>query len=112
MFMFFLFLMRRRPPRSTRTDTRVPYTTLFRSQQIVWIGDLIGGGKPGAQDRKTIAGFAKAAILRPAHRHVQPDAVARNIGHCLVNGDAARGTSDNHREFDLVINSPWLAGPV
>src|SRR3546814_5221547 len=23
--------MRRRPPRSTRTDTRVPYTTLFRS---------------------------------------------------------------------------------
>src|SRR3546814_10601561 len=25
-------LMRRRPPRSTRTDTLVPYTTLFRSQ--------------------------------------------------------------------------------
>src|SRR3546814_4485232 len=24
--------MMRRPPRSTRTDTRVPYTTLFRSQ--------------------------------------------------------------------------------
>src|SRR3546814_16547827 len=24
-------LMRRRPPRSTRTDTLVPYTTLFRS---------------------------------------------------------------------------------
>src|SRR3546814_15271611 len=24
-------LMRRRPPRSTRTDTRFPYTTLFRS---------------------------------------------------------------------------------
>src|SRR3546814_6552470 len=27
----FLFLMIRRPPRSTRTDTRFPYTTLFRS---------------------------------------------------------------------------------
>src|SRR3546814_15995559 len=27
----FLFLMRRRPPRSTRTDTLFPYTTLFRS---------------------------------------------------------------------------------
>src|SRR3546814_20469448 len=26
-----LFLMRRRPPRSTRTDTLLPYTTLFRS---------------------------------------------------------------------------------
>src|SRR3546814_17536975 len=30
MFSFF-FLMRRRPPRSTRTDTLFPYTTLFRS---------------------------------------------------------------------------------
>src|SRR3546814_11870160 len=27
----FLFLMIRRPPRSTRTDTLCPYTTLFRS---------------------------------------------------------------------------------
>src|SRR3546814_6933466 len=27
----FCFLMRRRPPRSTRTDTLFPYTTLFRS---------------------------------------------------------------------------------
>src|SRR3546814_15967986 len=27
------FLMRRRPPRSTRTDTLFPYTTLFRSAQ-------------------------------------------------------------------------------
>src|SRR3546814_2457986 len=26
-----VFLMRRRPPRSTRTDTLFPYTTLFRS---------------------------------------------------------------------------------
>src|SRR3546814_4362514 len=29
----FFFLMRRRPPRSTRTDTLFPYTTLFRSVQ-------------------------------------------------------------------------------
>src|SRR3546814_11594585 len=28
---FIFFLMIRRPPRSTRTDTLVPYTTLFRS---------------------------------------------------------------------------------
>src|SRR3546814_11524714 len=31
LFMFFFFLMIRRPPRSTRTDTLFPYTTLFRS---------------------------------------------------------------------------------
>src|SRR3546814_17207067 len=30
--MFFVFLMIRRPPRSTRTDTLLPYTTLFRSR--------------------------------------------------------------------------------
>src|SRR3546814_12873093 len=30
-FFFFFFLMIRRPPRSTRTDTLFPYTTLFRS---------------------------------------------------------------------------------
>src|SRR3546814_17425426 len=30
---FFFFLMIRRPPRSTRTDTLFPYTTLFRSRQ-------------------------------------------------------------------------------
>src|SRR3546814_9082460 len=31
--LFFFFLMIRRPPRSTRTDTRFPYTTLFRSDK-------------------------------------------------------------------------------
>src|SRR3546814_3994192 len=30
---FFFFLMIRRPPRSTRTDTLFPYTTLFRSSR-------------------------------------------------------------------------------
>src|SRR3546814_12334824 len=31
-FCLFFFLMIRRPPRSTRTDTLFPYTTLFRSK--------------------------------------------------------------------------------
>src|SRR3546814_1739665 len=35
LFWFFFFLMIRRPPRSTRTDTLFPYTTLFRSQFAV-----------------------------------------------------------------------------
>src|SRR3546814_13346111 len=30
-YCYFFFLMIRRPPRSTRTDTLFPYTTLFRS---------------------------------------------------------------------------------
>src|SRR3546814_12783619 len=32
-FVLFFFLMIRRPPRSTRTDTLFPYTTLFRSTE-------------------------------------------------------------------------------
>src|SRR3546814_19779678 len=35
--------MRRRPPRSTRTDTLFPYTTLFRSRG----GERGGKGGPG-----------------------------------------------------------------
>src|SRR3546814_17947895 len=34
-WLFFFFLMIRRPPRSTRTDTLFPYTTLFRSPRGV-----------------------------------------------------------------------------
>src|SRR3546814_1512638 len=33
---FIVFLMIRRPPRSTRTDTLFPYTTLFRSKSGNW----------------------------------------------------------------------------
>src|SRR3546814_11930064 len=36
---FLFFLMIRRPPRSTRTDTRFPYTTLFRSGQRTGIAE-------------------------------------------------------------------------
>src|SRR3546814_2595734 len=35
--------MIRRPPRSTRTDTLFPYTTLFRSAGVLRIGAAIGG---------------------------------------------------------------------
>src|SRR3546814_5661232 len=42
---FFFFLMIRRPPRPTRTDTLFPYTTLFRSGAgdfLTGFGDLAG----------------------------------------------------------------------
>src|SRR3546814_9139614 len=43
MSFFFFFLMIRRPPRSTRTDTLFPYTTLFRSPDriISWVRSLV-----------------------------------------------------------------------
>src|SRR3546814_5732596 len=36
--LLFFFLMIRRPPRSTRTDTLFPYTTLFRSVEAATAG--------------------------------------------------------------------------
>src|SRR3546814_13255818 len=36
------FLMIRRPPRSTRTDTLFPYTTLFRSPAVLRFRDAEG----------------------------------------------------------------------
>src|SRR3546814_16592120 len=42
----FVFVMIRRPPRSTRTDTLFPYTTLFRSGQgtlTVLVEEALGG---------------------------------------------------------------------
>src|SRR3546814_15883235 len=37
MHVIFFFLMIRRPPRSTRTDTLFPYTTLFRSSVTEYV---------------------------------------------------------------------------
>src|SRR3546814_17589751 len=85
--------MIRRPPRSTRTDTLFPYTTLFRSVRakgdiapavIVLVGQIIDHRyrlgrtvEPAfnsiksqyAIDRRHIQG---AIAERQAHRHVQP----------------------------------------
>src|SRR3546814_1491362 len=43
LFSVFFFLMIRRPPRSTRTDTLFPYTTLFRSPIYFVIPARVGG---------------------------------------------------------------------
>src|SRR3546814_7113377 len=66
--MVFFFLMIRRPPRSTRTDTLLPYTTLFRS----------GGGSRrhrGASRRDRAVRHRRvfrALLLRP-HRYPAAD---------------------------------------
>src|SRR3546814_11024313 len=46
MCLVFVFLMTRRPPRSTRTDTLLPYTTLFRScRRFVTLEPAAGVGE-------------------------------------------------------------------
>src|SRR3546814_8831049 len=45
--------MIRRPPRSTRTDTLFPYTTLFRSHRVE-LGDRFGVAAEDAEERGLI----------------------------------------------------------
>src|SRR3546814_1116482 len=49
MLLCFFFLMIRRPPRSTRTDTLFPYTTLFRSPEAAPPG--AAGARPLHEQR-------------------------------------------------------------
>src|SRR3546814_8637122 len=87
--MFYIFfLMIRRPPRSTRTDTLVPYTTLFRSVHLAFIGrvkrykapDLLASAVqdlPPSTARLLIAGYCTDADLTAELR--QAAASAGNI---------------------------------
>src|SRR3546814_12645942 len=64
--------MRRRPPRSTRTDTLCPYTTLFRSV------DAAVRAARAARTGRTVARCAAAAGAAgagPDLRQVRPDPV-------------------------------------
>src|SRR3546814_2410264 len=57
--LFLLFLMIRRPPRSTRTDTLFPYTTLFRSEDAHRPG-VRGEGAGDHPDGRRLAGAVRA----------------------------------------------------
>src|SRR3546814_15140741 len=90
--------MRRRPPRSTRTDTLFPYTTLFRSRcrcrkaelwhrfrtgHAIFVPDL-SGNIPGGLDRlRTQAGIAVGDLPEQAG-HIQRTADADNPAAMLV----------------------------
>src|SRR3546814_5640429 len=78
--------MIRRPPRSTRTDTLFPYTTLFRSEKVI---TALGGGLG-------IFGVALAYCYKEANRrvatvdlfigviHSQVSSLLRALDQCAV----------------------------
>src|SRR3546814_11030905 len=78
-FLVFFFLMIRRPPRSTRTDTLFPYTTLFRSMSCMTPasnGTFISIADEEAKDfRASVVEF-----LMTNHPHDCP--VCEEGGHC------------------------------
>src|SRR3546814_5806131 len=76
----FFFLMIRRPPRSTRTDTLFPYTTLFRSQG----GDGLHAGRPlcGPEfEAQLHAAHGTAQGAHELHRPLAIRAVDRSEEH-------------------------------
>src|SRR3546814_5185728 len=63
--------MRRRPPRSTLTDTLLPYTTLFRSlAALVDVGDV---------DRRAHVDAARVRLLLPGD-HLEQRRLAGAVG--------------------------------
>src|SRR3546814_101166 len=72
---FVFFLMNRRPPRSTRTDTLFPYTTLFRSDWLraydfttdkgaAALNDYARGNDPFAQVGKVQVAVDVSSVIR------------------------------------------------
>src|SRR3546814_13175515 len=53
-YVFVFFLSIRRPPRSTRTDTLFPYTTLFRSNAPAWRPLQCLSAQPPSLTRRSI----------------------------------------------------------
>src|SRR3546814_9173748 len=79
--------MIRRPPRSTRTDTLFPDTTLFRSPAGKQ-GDEAGGTHPAPAIEQPARTLQRAATPRPQrrqrqhqHQHAKPDHDPRSEEH-------------------------------
>src|SRR3546814_19642574 len=97
--------MIRRTPRSTRTDTLSPYSTLFRSAVgRSWLPDLLRAG-PDAQGRDHVAqlhpGMEQARLDRP-------DGALKDGGHLVEAVADAVDQFDDH----LLAGPQVLAGPV
>src|SRR3546814_14550900 len=99
----FFFLMIRRPPRATRTDTLFPYTTLFRSLEdaLELLHQIIGIEETHAAEKHVDAATARTH-LGQAHRHeivivdVDPPrhTASRHIAPGLILEAARRGIGD------------------
>src|SRR3546814_13379408 len=92
----FFFLMIRRPPRSTRTDTLCPYTTLFRSPQ----DDIV---TPDGLDDIDYEVELAVAIGRTALNVGPAEALSHVAGYCICNDVATRGIQRQEMEAQIGI---------
>src|SRR3546814_2159743 len=104
--MYFFFLMIRRPPRSTRTYTLFPYTTLFRSdiidtktnETVIPLGTLLDEAAVALVEA---VGVTVVKIRSPLICEYKTGVCAACYGRDLargtpVNMDEAVGRSDEH----------------
>src|SRR3546814_11556061 len=85
--------MIRRPPRSTRTDTLFPYTTLFRSakvlgQQVQPVGAVLDAGDP--QARVTLE---HAVHDQRRHRVVDGPSLGEHVAERIALAEAEVGAA-------------------
>src|SRR3546814_2531185 len=73
--------MIRRPPRSTRTDTLFPYTTLFRSPSVL---DAIAATLPDIHRYPDPSGMALKQALATTHGVTQQQIILGNGSHELL----------------------------
>src|SRR3546814_17709233 len=81
MYLFF-FLMIRRPPRSTRTDTLFPHTTLFRSSDKADRGDRCQPADFGSSEPVMVAALVQHDLesADPKNQECEPDLVDHGRG--------------------------------
>src|SRR3546814_19887133 len=91
--------MIRRPPRSTRTDTRFPYTTLFRSESAERLDLVLGRAVPDAVG--TVEHVLLADVL-----HQLADTVRRRVG---VTQGIAPGAAEFRVDIAVAGNPVLLA---
>src|SRR3546814_767019 len=85
--------MIRRPPRSTRTDTLFPYTTLFRSLALVEDADHVGVGQPCRVARLAHEPGCEVAVIPHPRMHdlERDDAVETLVMGLVDRGHSAAG---------------------
>src|SRR3546814_19882062 len=110
----FFFLMIRRPPRATRTDTLLPYTTLFRSLVVrrpgIEVEKIVGDRARGIEQPDTLVEQrernADAHLARPGRERAGYQREQRRFARAV--GPAIATRSGPVRASDRSSMTGWF----
>src|SRR3546814_4533870 len=107
--------MRRRPPRSTRTDTLFPYTTLFRSGAARRDPRLARGARPSPRNCLVARDeMALAQAARPPARNIRLCDLAQNasaLASCTLRVGGRRQLREGARRVAQSYHPRWARIP-